>query len=101
MTKEQAIDFFSELYGGEHHIPGKGVKEWGSGWRVHHYGDLSTYDYSLLTKFVLMCHDRCVRGSIIPNAFKDIKLCIWQRTREGGLSQSHPTIEQAIEKFRK
>lgn len=101
LTKEEATAFFSELYGGQHHFPKGGVKEFGYGWCVNHdQGDLATYDYDKLTKLVIMAHDQCVRVSVMPHAFKTLRISIWKREREGGMSQRHPTLEQAIEKFR-
>lgn len=102
LTKDQAEDFFAEFYGGKHHFPKGGVKEWGYGWCVNHdQGDLATYDYNALTRLVLMGHDKCIRVSIQPHAFKTLRIVIHKREREGGMSSRHPTIEQAIETFRK
>lgn len=36
MTKEEATEFFSEFYYGEHHIPKHQVFEFGHGWMVKH-----------------------------------------------------------------
>jgi hypothetical protein len=102
LTKEEATAFFAELYGGEHHIPKHQVFEYGNGWMVKHdRGDLATYDFSQLTKLVLMSHDRCIRASIEPLNMGTLKIAIWKRNREGGMDSRHPTIEQAIESFRK
>lgn len=101
LTKEEATVFFSELYGGEHHIPKGGVKQFGTGWCVaHNRGDLATYDYDDLTRLVFMAHDKCYRVSVVAYNFNSVKIAIWKRQREGGMSERHPTLEQAIEKFR-
>jgi len=106
LTYEQAVDFFSALYGGKHHIPGarygdaKNVKVWGTGWSVSHYGDLSTYDFDMLTRLVLLAHDRCVRACIRQGGPGGVKVCISARDREGGFSERHPTIEEALARFR-
>jgi len=101
MTKQEATYFFSELYGGEHHIPKHKVFECGNGWAVKHdRGDLATYDYNDLTRLVLLAHDMCYRASISPINFNTVEIAIWPRKREGGMSERHPTIEQAIERFR-
>lgn len=102
LTKEEAVAFFAEFYGGEHHFPRGGVKDWGTGWCVNHdQGDLATYDFDRLTKLVIMAHDKCIRVSVQPHQFKTLRIAIWKRAREGGLSLRHPTLEQAIESFRK
>jgi hypothetical protein len=100
MTEQEAIDFFSEFYQGEHHIPGK-VKSFGHhGWAVNHdRGDLATYDYNQLTRLVFMAHSKCVRVSIMPSSPRHLRIVIWKRQHEGGMAQRHPTLEQAIESF--
>lgn len=89
MTHEEAVAFFSALYGALHRIPGsrykgENVRPWGSGsWQVAHWGDLSTYDFDTLTRLVLLAHDRCISP----------------RARTDSIHTHHPTIEQAIERF--
>lgn len=101
LTKEEATDFFAEMYFGAHHIPGK-VKEHGSGFCVEHHGGMATFDFDQLTRFVVMCHDKCIRGEIKASSPRFIKVCIWSRdNRDGPMWQRHPTIEQAIEIQRK
>lgn len=99
LTKDEAIIFFSEFYRGEHHIPGK-ITEFGHGWQVKHdRGDIATFDYNKLTTLVLMAHDKCIRVSIMPYNFNTLKICIWKRNRNGGFSNRHPTIQQAIDEY--
>jgi len=100
LTKEEAISFFSELYYGEHHIPGYKVKEWGNGWCVEDFAGMSTFDWNNLTRFVLMCHEKCIRGEIRPSSPRSMKVIIHQRQgRDCGFTTKHPTIETAIESF--
>lgn len=102
LTKEEATAFFAELYGGEHHIPKHTVHPFGLGWMVKHdRGDLATYDYNDLTKLVFMAHEKCIRVGISPLSKGTLEIAIWKRQREGGMSERHPTLEQAIESFRK
>lgn len=101
LTIEEATDFFSEFYRGEHHLPSK-IKEWGSGFSVEDFVGMSTFDFSGLTRFVVMCHDKCIRGEIRPSSPRTMKVIIHKRQgREGGMSYRHPTIELAIETVRK
>lgn len=101
MDKQVAIDFFSEFYYGEHHIPGK-IKECGRGWSVNHdKGSLSTFDFNQLTRLVLMAHEKCIRVEVIPIRNYILQIAIHQRKREGSMIERHPTIEQAIEDFKK
>lgn len=102
MTIEEATEFFSWFYGGEHHFPSK-IKQFGSsGWVItHDRGDIATYDYNGLTRLVLMAHEKCYRVSIMPWNFKSMKICIWKRRRDGDFSRRHPDIDKAIESFKK
>lgn len=96
MTKETATQFFSIYYGGEHHFPSQ-IKECGHGWSmVHQYGSLATFDFSNLTKLVLMAHKYAIRVEIQTYGINKQKICIWQRVRDGEISERHPTIEDAI-----
>jgi acyl-CoA-binding protein len=100
LTKEEATSFFAEFYHGEHHIPRGGVKDFGYGWVIKHdRGDLATYDYDQLTRLVLMAHDKCIRVSIMPYNFNSVKIAIWKRKREGGMSERHPAIEHVLETY--
>ena len=100
MTKEQATEFFSILYHGKHHIPGK-IKPRGDGWKVNHYGTLTTFDFDNLTNLVFLCHDRAVRAEVGQSGPNMVRISIWQRKREGGFSERHPTIDVALETWRK
>lgn len=102
LTKEEATAFFAEFYGGEHHIPKHQVFEFGRGWMVKHdRGDLATYDYNDLTRLALMAHDKCIRVGVSSLGKGLLVIAIWKRQREGSMSERHPTLEQAIESFRK
>lgn len=80
LTKQQATDFFAEFYDGAHHMPGYEPKEFGNGWVVRHdRGGLASYDFSQLTKLVILAHDRCVRVEIIPATNRILKIAIWKR----------------------
>lgn len=101
LTQQEAIDFFSEYYGGEHHIPGFKPKPFGIGWSVNdNRGDLASFDFNQLTRLVFMAHDKCIRVSVEAVRNGLIRIAIWKREREGGMSERHPTLEQAIERYR-
>lgn len=100
LSREEATSFFAKLYRGEHHFPGK-LKEWGDGWCMEDFAGMATFDFNNLTKFVIMCHDECIRGEIRPSSPRSMKVCIWKRQgREGDLCSRHPTMETAIETLR-
>jgi len=99
-TLEEAKEFFSDFFSGEHHIPGK-IKDFGEGWCVNYGGDLSTYDAGRLTALVFLAHERCFRVELQQGGPHKIKICIWKRQREGSMWARHPTLDQAIDLFKK
>lgn len=122
MTKEEAVAFFSEYYGGAHHFPFGGVREYGHGWHVVDATALATYDFTQLTRLVIMAHDKCVRVEVsayAPHEDEDVAplddngepperwfparaltIAIWPRRREGNFSERHPTLEHAVQAYR-
>ena len=101
MTKEEATEFFAEYYGGKHNIPGHEVAACGPGWSVFdNRGGLASYDTNGLTRLVVMAHDRCIRVEVSPWRNTTLRIAIYKRQRIGDLFLGHPTMEQAIEKFR-
>lgn len=100
LTHDEAEKFFSEFYGGAHHIPGHKVHEFGYGYMVKHdREDLATYDFDQLTRLVLMAHRDCYRAAVENHGPRAMKIMIWKRKRTGSMSERHPTIEQAIERY--
>lgn len=100
MTKVSATKFFAILFKGEHHIPSE-IKRWGSGWSINMYGDMATFDFSFMTRLVLLSHDCAVRSKVQQGGARRLKICIWQRIRDGNSYERHPTIEEAIKTWRK
>lgn len=100
LTEEEARLFFAEFYRGEHHFPEE-LKKYGPGWAITDCNSLSTFDFDGLTRLVLMAHEQCIRVEVSPASPNRIRIAIWKREREGDTYQRHPTIEQAIESFRR
>ena len=64
-------------------------------------GQLSTFDFSGLTSLVFLAHDHCIRVDLQPCNFNYLTLVFHPRDeRIGGMSERHPTIEQALEQWR-
>jgi hypothetical protein len=100
MSKKEALEFFGALFYGEHHIPGE-VKECGSGWQISsNYTTLATYDYSDLTRLVLLAHDRAIRAEVQSKGMNRLIIKIHKREREGDMTRRHPTIEDQIKTIR-
>lgn len=58
--------------------------------------DLATFDGDALTRMVIVAHELCCRVEVRPHNPGHLLVCLWERDREGGMSERHPTIEQAI-----
>lgn len=103
LTIEEATEFFSEYYGGAHHIPNYKVDSEGYGFSVtHDGGGIATFDGNGLTRLVLMAHEKCIRVSVNPKNSRSVKIYIHKRFgTEGSIGERHPTIEMAIENYRK
>lgn len=95
MTLEEAKEFFAHLYGGEHHIRHE-IEPYGLGFSIRHDTYLSTFDSSLLTSLVFMAHDFAYRVEISPRSNTSITIAIHKRKREGGFSERHPELADAI-----
>ena len=101
MEYQEAEDFFSEFYFGKHHISAK-IKPYGGGWCINHYGSLATFDFDELTRLVFLAHDKCIRIELMQGGPVAVKIAIWQRDkREGSMFERHPTIETALDLWRK
>jgi hypothetical protein len=101
MAYEEAVDFFSVIFHGKHHIHGD-VKPFGRGWKVNAYsGHFATFDFDNLTRLVFLCHDRCVRAEIVQGGPGRIGIAIWKRHgRNSPIYDSHPTIKTALINWR-
>ncbi len=63
---------------------------------------LSTFDGSSLATLVIGAHEEMIRVEIEPATFYDIAICMWPRqSREGETWRKHPTIEQAVNTYRR
>jgi hypothetical protein len=102
MSDEQwyCYQLLADLFRGFHHINVK-VKPFGRGIEINPFITLSTYDFSLLTRMVLLCHDRCVRGEIMPSGPGRLKFAFHKRQRDGRMFERHPTIEEVLENWSK
>ena len=98
--KEKVEAVLNDVYHGLHHLPNK-LKDRGYCFELNHYGDLATFDFNELTILVLAAHKYCVRVSINPSGRGLVKLLFHDRKREGGFTERHPTIEDAIKIYRK
>lgn len=57
---------------------------------------LATCDFHRLTALVVLCHDAAIRMEISAATHGYLRLMFHQRTRDGGMCEGHPTIEDAV-----
>ncbi|HEY1171066.1 MAG TPA: hypothetical protein VGH19_06805 [Verrucomicrobiae bacterium] len=94
-----------DLFNGLHHFPGDIRKvEWSHEYYVAvnvQRQNFSTFDFNNLTNLVFLAHDHCIRVQISEERGPCIRFLFHPRkTREGGFSQRHPTLEQAVKEYR-
>jgi hypothetical protein len=102
----RASRVLAKVYKGLHHCPK--IHKFNEGrefeyWEVNDWRDLATYDSDELTRLVFAAHDECIRASVVSSGPNMVKIRLHNRTvRTGGSFWTrHPTIEDAIIKFRK
>jgi hypothetical protein len=97
----EARKFFAELFHGDHHIPSK-LHRFGYGWKISVPGGMfATFDNYLLTKLVLLAHDRMMRIELIASGPRMIGMAIHKRGgRRGPFWYRHSSIEEAIKRHR-
>lgn len=93
--------FLNRLFKGFHHIHAP-FKENGRGICINtRHSYFSTFDYDTLTKAVIMAHNWGVRLEVMGSGPGMIKIALWKRSkREGDISERHPTIQEALEKYK-
>jgi len=61
----------------------------------------ATFDFNGLTELVIGAHEKCIRVDIEAVNFRNIAIIMHPRSRVGDIMTRHPTIEEAIEIYRK
>lgn len=103
---ERVADLLGWVFAGIYHLDISSLQK--ADWSNDSYirlaiwcGGWSTYDFSILTRLVIGCHDLAIRMEINPCNFHCLELLFHARQREGSVWERHPTIEQAIEAARR
>lgn len=66
------------------------------------YGSLASWDFNHLTRLVIAAHEACIRVSVEAAAPKYLRISMHRRERAAeAIHARHPTIEQAVEAYRK
>jgi hypothetical protein len=102
----RVADLLGEWYYGLYHMDGATLADWStpSYIQIRHYGELSTFDNSSLTRLVLLAHREAIRISISPRSIRYLTLMFHPRQSSAQASdlrmyQRHRTIEQAVSAF--
>jgi hypothetical protein len=97
---KDVANLLGQLYFGIYHIDKQVMK---TIWDPNDYIELvvrdsnfATFDPNMLTRLVVLCHDKAIRCEISSRGFGYLMLRFHRRNREGSFSQRHPTIERAI-----
>lgn len=61
---------------------------------------MATWDFNGLTLLVFLCHEARIRGDIRPCAPNRFELHFHPRTADGGFSERHPNLDEAVSAFR-
>lgn len=94
-------NLLGDLFRGIYHIEDSVMKaDWTNDYHIDVVigrRDFSTCDFNTLTNFVILCHDRCIRGSIEGVGHGYLRLRFHRRyNRDGRMMERHPTIEEAV-----
>lgn len=103
-----AADLLGDVFLGIYHLNTQALKkvDWANNYGITFILDwhsLSTVDNNELTRLVVLGHDRMLRVSIEPYAFRYLIIRIHQRTTRdpnAHLSQRYPTLEEHIKMIR-
>lgn len=97
----QVADLLGYAYRGLYHLSGVEKRDWNSEDRitVPIYGDLSTFDFDILTVLVFLAHSMAIRLEVQPAGPRMVRLLFSKRQRDGNIFDRHPTIREALTKF--
>jgi len=107
----KVLSILSKTFGGLHHTDAERIwkaKDFTNTKYAEYYdfrGNLSTYDFSELTKLVLLAHREGIRFSVGTNRDSTrrkqliLTFCNRMGKRKGSISEKHPTIKQAIKEL--
>ena len=97
---EKYTRIIDAVWGGEHHL--KRFKWHRSELQVWLNGTMSTFDFSELTRLVVVCHDECVRAEARADRGLSVLLSVRKEHPEAphGEIDGHPKLERHVEVIR-
>lgn len=95
----ECMQFLGDLFYGFHHMDVERVRECGTGIAYNtSHGCFATFDFSDLTRMVLMAHKRCIRAEIAPSGPCKLQIVLHKRNgTEGRMNERHPDLDGLIE----
>jgi hypothetical protein len=63
-------------------------------------GGFATWDRGELTMLVVLCHEARIRCEVEPAGPHLLRISFWARTECGGVSERHPSIDEAVTRIR-
>src|SRR5574343_631208 len=98
-------DLLGDLYEGIYHLANSATQkaDWSNAHRVSVVlrTEMATIDNNLLTRLVILCHDRMLRANIQPVGPGYMRICFsFREKRDGRLYERCPTIEDHIAQIR-
>lgn len=99
----RVADILGDVFAGIYHLSHKSLERvgWdGETWIQYIlYGELSTWDFSNLTRLVLLAHERHVRISVSGASPNHLRIEFHPRTRDGDTYHRHPTIDEQVRRL--
>jgi len=101
---KSVADLLGELFFGIYHLNIKALLrvDWENPFFIEYSlgcHELATTDFDELTRLVFLAHHFAIRVSIDASTHRYLKLTFHQRGRSGGISNRHPTLTEAVERF--
>ena len=101
----KAADLLGELFEGIYHLDQKMLMktDWSNNIWIKiniFYKTLSTIDFDALTTLVFLAHHLALRVTVEAGARNHLWITFHERKRGGAFFENHPTLDQAVEKFK-
>lgn len=101
---ESVADLLDDWQGGIYHLDEKQLKKvpWGNDrfMPIAYDHCLSTFDFNSLTTLVFLAHDYGIRVEVNAVNPRYVGIMFHKRERYGGMSERHPTLEEAVAAWR-
>jgi len=103
---KEVADLLGQAYLGIYHIQDSVLNkkvDWSNNYwiAINIYGGLSTFDFDMLTRLVVMSFDRMIRIEVNPRTFRHLQLMFHKRkVREGDINERMPYLEDHIKRIR-